>query len=250
MNKFCKHATILPGEDTLKRNICESFFNRVLDVPFWIKEVLYSKLSDTMDKPNKTDLYQTYIPILTYTGKNELSDKKCGFDNNIYNFLHYCDNELNILEIAVNAYLSIEEVSKFLILCIEQNFIETPKSKKITAMANYISGKTRIGEYFVQTGEISEEQLQQALDIHNNNKLGEKLINLKYISRNSINHIVKLKNEAQKRIILDYNLLPKTEAVYCDNNKKYEEEITALKAENEKLRKQMSRIHDLVKKNA
>jgi len=233
----------------LKKNICELFFNRVLDVPLWVKEVLYKKLSDSIGNSDNSELYQLYIPILTFSGKNELDEKKCGFDNNIYNFLKYCDKEMNILEIAVNAYLSIEEVSKFLIFCINQKFIEIPKSKKIMAMANYISGKCRIGEYFLQTGEISEEQLQNALNFDNEEKTGQKLVKFEYIPQKLMNYILQLKNDSQKRIVLDYNLLPKTEAVYTDNDKKYEEKICALKKENERLRHQMTKIHDLVRKN-
>ena len=61
-----------------------------------------------------------------------------------------------MLEISVNTFLSMEEVAKYYELCLEQNFIKVPESKEIHAMAGYIAGKFRTGEYFKQKGVISK----------------------------------------------------------------------------------------------
>ena len=120
-------------------------------------------------------------------------------------------------------------------------------------MAGYISSKFRIGEYFKQKGMIDVDQLQKAILASKNaedKKFGEILIELGYVKREDLTAVLKLKEEAQKRFILDYNTLPKPETEYSDSNKKYEDEISALKNENIKLKQKMVQLLELVKKNA
>ena len=152
-----------------------------------------------------------YVPILTFKGETELSDKKCGLDNNIYNFLQCCADGFSLIEISVNSFLTMEETAKYFVFCVEQNFIKKPESEEIYAMAEYISGKTNI--------EKNES-------------------------------VLRLKNEAQKRLILDYNSLPPIKSEYSCDKPKYEDEINRLKEENIKLKQKMNKLLDLVKKNA
>ena len=71
-----------------------------------------------------------------------------------------------MLEISVNTFLSMEEIAKYYELCLEQNFIKKPESLEIHAMAGYIAGKFRTGEYFKQKGVINVDQLQQTILAH------------------------------------------------------------------------------------
>ena len=245
----------------MRKNIFEIFLNKVFNVPFWVKQVMYLKLAQEMQETccynflnnHKDDIFSTYVPTVTFKGKTELGERKYGLDNNIYNFLQCCLNEFSMLEISVNTFLSMEEVAKYYELCIEQGFIKVPESKEIHAMAGYISGKFRIGEYFKQKDVISVEQLQKAILTHRESegkKFGEVLIQLGYIKEEDLKAVLILKSEAQKRFILDYNALPKPETEYTDTNQKNVEEIKLLKEENLKLKKKILQILDLVKKNA
>ena len=158
----------------MKKNILDLFLEKVLNVPFWIKQVIYLKLSkemkdtacETFLQEHTDEIFSTFVPTLTFKGKTELMERKCGLDNNIYNFLQGCANEYSMIEISVNTFLSMEEVAKYYELCLEQNFIKVPESKEIHAMAGYIAGKFRIGEYFKQKGTITVDQLQQAILAH------------------------------------------------------------------------------------
>ena len=83
----------------------------------------------------------------------------------------------------------------------EQNFIKNPNSPEIHAMAGYISGKFRIGEYFKQKGIIDIDQLRQAIlkyEGSNDKKFGEILVELGYVSENDLKAILLLKEEARK----------------------------------------------------
>lgn len=236
--------------------------NKVLAVPFWVKQVMYLKLAEEMREQacedflrthNTDDIFSTFVPTITFKGKTELVDRKCGFDNNTYNFLSCCAENFSILEISVNTFLSMEEVAKYYQLCLEQNFIKNPNSPEIHAMAGYISGKFRIGEYFKQKGIIDIEQLRQAIlryENSSNKKFGEILIELGYVTENDLKAILVLKEESRKRFILDHNVMPKSETSFSDDGQKYQDEIKTLKEENIKLKRKMLQLLELVKKNA
>lgn len=248
----------------MKKNILDLFLEKVLNVPLWVKQVIYLKLEKEMKelscddflKNHPDDIFSTFVPTLTFKGKTELTERKCGLDNNIYNFLQGCANEYSMLEISVNTFLSMEEVAKYYELCLEQNFIKVPDSKEIHAMAGFIAGKFRTGEYFKQKGVLSVDQLQQAIlanrdaqESGNPKKFGEILIGLGFIKEEDIKALVILKEEAKKRFILDYNTVPKPEATFSNDNQKYEEEIANLKDENTKLKHKLLQLLQLVKRN-
>lgn len=249
----------------LKKNILDLFFEKVMAVPFWIKQYMYLKLSKEMQemayenfmRNNPDELVATYVPTITFKGKTELMEHRCGFDNNIYNFLQNCANGYNMLEIAVNSFLSMEEAAKYYEICLEQNFIKNPESKEIHAMVGFIAGKFRTGEYFKQKGVLTVDQLQQAILAHRDaqqsnspKRFGEILISLGYLTENDLKAVLRMKEEAKKRFILDYNTVPKAEVTYSNENQKYEEEIKNLKDENLKLKRKLLQLLELVKKNS
>ena len=100
----------------MKKNILDLFLEKVLNVPLWIKQVIYLKLGNEMRemacdeflKNHPDDIFSTFVPTLTFKGKTELTERKCGLDNNIYNFLQGCANEYSMIEISVNTFLSME----------------------------------------------------------------------------------------------------------------------------------------------
>ena len=248
----------------MKKNIFDLFLEKVLSVPLWIKQVIYLKLEKEMQsydcdeflREHKEDIFSTFVPTLTFKGKTELMEHKCGLDTNIYNFLQGCANEYSLIEISVNTFLSMEEVAKYYELCLEQNFVKVPDSKEIHAMAGYISGKFRIGEYFKQRETIDVDQLQKAILAHrdaqeseNPKKFGEILVELGFVTNNDLKALLVLKEEAKKRFILDYTTVPKPETTYTNENQKYEDEITKLKDENLKLKRKLLQLLELVKRN-
>ena len=89
--------------------------NKVFDVPLWVKQIMYIKLSKEMKElgcekflqNHQENIFSTYSPILTYKGETELSDKKCGLDGNMYNFLQCCADGFSLIEISVNSFLTM-----------------------------------------------------------------------------------------------------------------------------------------------
>jgi len=257
------HENIL--EVVLRKNLFNLFIDKILDIPFWIKQVIYIKLMKEMKeahcdvsiRENYKNFFSMYVPTLTFSGETELAERKCGLDNNIYTFLQCCADGLSIIEISVNTFLSMEEVAKYFELCVEQNFIKAPESKEVYAMAGYIAGKFRIGEYFKQKGIISADELEMAVlkykeleDAGKPKKFADVMISMGYISKEQIKAVLVLKEESKKRFILDYNSIPKCEITHVNENQKYQEEMNNLKEENLKLKKKMLQLLELVKRNA
>lgn len=245
----------------MRKNIFTLFLNKILNVPFWIKQVIYLRLAEEMRaqacedflRENTNNIFSTLVPTITFKGRNELVERKCGFDTNTYNFLKCCEENFSILEISVNTFLSMEEVAKYYELCLEQNFIKNPNSPEIHATAGYIAGKYRIGEYFKQKGAIDIDQLRLAIQTYQNSqgkKFGEVLVSMGLVTKDDLKAILILKDEAQKRFILDHNALPQCQTAFSDDSQKYQNEIKLLKAENSKLKVKIIQILDLVKKNA
>ena len=246
----------------MRNNIFTLFLNKVFAVPFWVKQVMFLKLQQEMRdyaceeflRTHPTDdIFATHIPTITFKGKTELIERKCGLDSNIYNFLSCCEENFSILEISVNTFLSMEEVAKYSEFCLEQNFIKNPNSVEILSMAGFISGKFRTGEYFKQKGTITVDQLSEAINVYEkttDKKFGEVLVALSFLTEDDLKAPLALKEEAKKRFILDHSTMPKSETAYTNDNQKYEDEISTLKEENQKLKQKLLQLLDLVKKNA
>lgn len=239
-------------------NNFELFLSRIFDIPLWARQVLYLKLAENMRenlcenylRKNPQNVFANYVPTLTYEGYAELKDKKMGFDGNIYRFLQNCEKGISILEICVNSYFSMEETAKYFEFCTEQNLLNKPETKELRAMSEYIAGKCRAGEYLYYIGELTQEQFEKALELSkkdSSKKFGEILLSMNFVSEDKLKSLFVLKEEAQKRFILDYNSLPKTDIQFADNDKKYQNDIEKLNSENTKLKQKLQKLLELVK---
>lgn len=244
-------------------NIFDIFINKIMSMPLFIKQALYIKLAAEMQTYACNDLlkdgesFSTYVPVLTFKGETELWERRSGFDTNMYNFMHFCKSGCNIAEISVDMFLTVEEVAKYFEICLDNGFLEKPLSRNIIAMGEYLSGKTRLGEYLVSAGKMTEEQLQDALHYVNSNqdltqgaglrRFGEILITLVYVTHEDLSAVLKLKSEAQKRFVLDYDNVPKTSISYKNDEERNLSEIYDLQSENKKLRANISKLLEIIR---
>ena len=229
---------------TVHRNFLEKFLNKISSFPDWIKQIIYINLSREVSTQNDLAyIFATYKPVLTDKGKCELANQVPKFDENIYNILSYCDSGASISEIALNTYLSLEEIANYFLFGVDEGYIQLPDNSQILNIAGFLAGKFRTGEYFVKDGIISESQLDVAVLNYehrakkNDKKFGQILIELGLISQQQLDVILKIKEEAQKRFILDHNEVPKIKEA-----QDYEKQIAELKKENTQLKLQ---IHEL-----
>lgn len=239
----------------VQRNFLEKFLDKISNFPVWIKEIIYMNLSKEIDTgADLSYTFATYRPALTYKGKCELDYRESNFDANIYNILESCDNNLSISEIALNAFMSLEEIAGYFLFGVDEGYLQIPDDSRILSIAGFLAGKYRTGEYFLESGTISQEQLDNAVSVYEqetkeNKKFGQSLISLGLISQKHLDMILKIKEEAKKRFILDHNEIPKLKEEYVKKSDEYEKRIEDLKSENRQLRMQIDKLISMVKNN-
>ena len=239
----------------MKREILTQFLNKISSFPSWVKEIIYNKLSEEINSSeNLSYVFATYKPILTYKGKCEHDFKKSGFDTNIYNILDAVDNNQSISEISLNTYLSLEEIASYFLFCTDEGYFEIPDDSRILNIAGFIAGKYRTGEYFMNSGSLSESQLDSAVDNYENNnkenkKFGQILIDCGLITKKQLDMLLSFKEEAKKRFILDYDDVPKVKQEYSKDSDEYAKQISDLKEENKLLKNKLEQLLSMVRKD-
>ncbi len=247
----------------MRKNLLDLYMEKIDNFPLWVKQSIFLRLQKNLTENSCSNFVTdeemnlaAYSPILTFKGKTELAERQGGLDTNMYNFLACCAENYTIVEISLNTFLSIEEVCKIFEFCIEQNFIKKPESQGIIAVAGYMSGRFRIGEYFKRAGVLTVDDLQKAIleydklkSIGNDIKFAEVLRKFEFITDEEKNGILALKESAKRRFILDYNEAPAGKVAYSSNNEECETTISDLKEENLKLKRKLMQLIEMVKKN-
>ena len=234
----------------MRREFLKQFLNKISTFPKWLKKIIYNQISKEINiDDNLAYVFATYKPVLTYKGRCENDFHKSGFDSNIYNILEAVNNNLSISDIILNTYLSMEEIARYFLFCIDEEYFELPDDSQILYIAEFLAGKLRTGEYFVKNGTISQNQLNNAIETNKkeNKNFGQALVQLGFITQNQLDTILSIKNEAQKRFILDCNDVPKIKQEYSDKNFQYEQQIADLKLENKKLKIKLEQLLTMVK---
>lgn len=248
----------------MKKNILGLFVDKLLEFPLWVKQVIYLRLyqdlaailSEDFVSVEAEDIFHLHVPTLTFSGKTEMVERKGGFDPNTYNFLTSINEGLNMIEISMNNYWTMEEVAKYYIFCLDQNYIKAPESIFVPAMAGFMSGKYRTGEYFKRVGRINVDQLEQTIvkqkeynEKGTPKKMAEIMISLGFITEKETTSLLQIKEEAKKRFILDTSIIPKETAVTAQGTSPNTEEMNKLKEENAKLKDQLRKILAFIKKD-
>ena len=238
----------------MNRQFLAQFLNKISDFPSWVKEIIYVKLSEEINKDsNLAYTFATYKPILTYKGKCELDFKKSSFDTNIYNILSAADNDNSISDITIKTYLSMEEVAGYFLFGVDEGYFEIPDNSQILSIAGFLAGKLRTGEYFMNSGTISETELNSAVETYeknkDNKKFGQSLIELGLITQRQLDTILLIKEEAKKRFVLDHNEVPEINQEYAKDSDNYQKQIEDLKEENSKLKTKLDQLLTMVKRH-
>ena len=247
----------------MNKNIMSIFLDKLIEFPLWVKQIIYLRLyqnlstylSEDFVNLKEESIFHLYIPVLSFLGRTELAEKKGGFDANIYNFLANAAEGLSILEISMNNFWTMEEVAKYFIFCIEQNYIKIPDVVYIEAMAGFMSGKYRTGEYFKRIGKIDVDQLEQVIirqsqltKTGNRTKIAEIMISLGYITEKDTSSLLRIKDESKKRFILDSAIVPHESKGPVQDVEAYKIQIAKLTEQNNLLRDRLSKILAFVKK--
>ena len=157
------------------------------------------------------------------------------------------------MEIAMDHFWTLQEVSKYFLIAVDAELIKAPVPQKILAMAGFMSGRYRTGEYFKRIGKINVDQLELIIRKHKELlaqgekvRIGEVMIDLGYVTQKETDSLLKIKEEANKRFILDSSIVPSN--ITAEDNSKYLEEIEELKKQNYELKAKLAKLLTMFKK--
>lgn len=245
----------------MKKNILNNFIEKLKEFPLWIKQVIFlylyqdlsKSLSDDFINRQEENLIHLYVPELSYIGKTELEERQKGLEPNVYEFLECLDEGMSIMEIALNNFWTLEEVCKYFLASMDIELLKAPIPTQIVAMAGFMAGRYRTGEYFKRVGKINVDQLE--LTIRKQKELTEQgqkvkiaqvMIDLGFITQKDTESLIIIKEEARKRFILDSSIIP--DGVTA-NESKYVAEIDELKKQNTLLKAKLAKLLTMFKKS-
>ena len=247
-------------ESILKKNILNAFIEKLKAFPLWIKQVIFLYLykdlkeatSDDFIETNEEDMLNLFVPTLSYVGRTEREERAKGFEPNLYTFLECVESEMSLLEVALNNFWTLEETCKHFLAAVDADLIKAPIPPKIIAMAGFMAGRYRTGEYFKRVGKINVDQLELTIrrqkeltDQGQKAKIAQIMIDLGFVTEKDTHALMIIKEEARKRFILDASIIP--EGV-TGNDSKYVAEIEELKKQNAVLKAKLAKLLSMFKK--
>ena len=109
----------------------------------------------------------------------------------------------------------MEDISKLFMFAYNNKYIKQEIPVQVLAIAMFIAGECMTGEYFQKIGKLSEEQTQVILSQQNeqkkhgnHTKFAELMVENGFVEMKDIKSLIKLKEEAQRKAVLDF-LVPK-----------------------------------------
>ena len=233
---------------------------KMLCFPLWIKQTIFLNLSKDLNTylsnefldVEEDELFHVYKPTLSELGQTELLTKDSKYDESIYSFLNCCVKGMNLIEIAIENNFTMEEVSKAFTFCKSSGFFSSEVPKLVAAIAGFIAGKYRTGEYFIRAGKMTIEQLDEVLNKQQEmNEAGkhvfiaELMVQLGYVRELDVKSIIFMKEEAGKRFSLDPEEVPSL--AYEKESFDLRVENTKLKEENEILKQKLDALLTFIK---
>lgn len=246
----------------MSKSLYVGFMEKLLAFPLWIKQSIFLELSKDLNNylsnefldVEEGELFHVYKPELSELGQNELFTKESKFDESIYSFLNCCSKGMSLIEIAIENNFTMEEVSKAFTFCKTSGFFSKDVPKLVAAIAGFIAGKYRTGEYFIRAGKMTIEQLDEVLnkqqEMNESGKhvfIAELMVQLGFVRERDVKSIIFMKEESGKRFSLNAEEVPSivTERENYDIRVMNEK----LKEENEILRQKMDTLLTFIKEH-
>jgi len=224
------------------KNTLALLIEKIHSAPVWVQEVIYYDIKNNLEEKlpsidfnyKDAEIYPIFKPQITFKGKKELEEHSMNLDINVYKCLNEILKEQRIIDITLSNFWTLEETSKCIACCIDNELIYAPQDNTMCAAIYYIAGEIRIGEYVKRINKINVEQLddllrkQKEYNIQNPNsqiKTGELMVSMGYVANMDIDKILFTKDEAKKRFVLtlendkDKNIKPVVKNQSVENEK-------------------------------
>ena len=149
------------------------FIQNIKNLPIWVKQVvtreiledLRKKLDEFSQLIEGEDLFQYMCPKLTFKGKQELMQRTLKLSEGYYIFLKDLSEGNNIFEITIKNNWTFADSAKIFCRLNELEYLQINdyQTNKNIAVALFIAGKIKTGEFIKRIGKINAIQLEQAI---------------------------------------------------------------------------------------
>lgn len=246
----------------MSKSLFIGFMEKMLGFPLWIKQTIFLNLSKDLTNylsnefldVEEGELFHIYKPELSELGQNELLTKESKFDESIYSFLTCCTKGMSLIEIAIENSFTMEEVSKAFTFCKTSGFFSKDVPKLVAAIAGFIAGKYRTGEYFIRAGKMTIDQLDEVLnkqqEMNASGKhvfIAELMVQMGFVRELDVKSIIFMKEEAGKRFSLNPKEVPSIG--FDKENYNIKVEYARLKEENEILKEKLDTLLTFIKEH-
>lgn len=244
----------------MTKSLFIGFMEKMLGFPLWIKQTIFLNLtkdlndylSDEFLDVKEGELFHVYKPSLSEQGQSELMTKESKYDESIYSFLNCCSKGMSLIEIAIENNFTMEEVSKAFMFCKTSGLFSSAVPKLVSAIAGFLAGKYRTGEYFIRAGKMTIEQLDEVLnkqqdmnDAGQHVFIAELMVQMGFVRDIDVKSIIFMKQEAGKRFSLNPDEVPNI--TLEKENYDIRVENTRLREENEILKQKMDALLTFIK---
>ncbi len=187
-------------------------------------------------------------------GQSELLTHESKYDESIYTFLDCCSKGMSLIEIAIENSFTMEEVSKAFTFCKTSGFFSKDVPRLVAAIAGFIAGKYRTGEYFIRAGKMTIDQLDEVLnkqqEMNESGKhvfIAELMVQMGYVRDIDVKSVIFMKEESGKRFSLNADEVPSIALERESYDIRVEN--TRLKEENEILKQKMDALLTFIKEH-
>ena len=244
------------------QKISDLFIQNIKNFPIWVKQVITKEIFDDLNKKLEefselaeiNDLFQYMCPKVTFKGKQELQEKTLGLSDGYYTFLQELLNENNIFEITIKNSWTLADSAKIFCRLCEMEYITVPDylANKNVAIAQFIAGRLKTGEFLKRINKISTVQLEQAIryqkelnDEGRHIKMASILIKLGFITDKGLDSLLLLKDEARKRLPINVGYISAkltTQEDEQDQIARMQKELSRLENENLIMKKRLKKL--------
>ena len=244
------------------KKISEIFIDNIKNLPIWVKQVitkeiledLTKKLEDFNELVQVDDLFQYMSPKLTYKGRTELNERNLNLSEGYYILMQDLLDRFTIFESTIKNNWALADTAKMLVRLMELEFLNIPDwtTNKNVAVALFIAGKIKTGEFLKRVNKINATQLEHAIRYQKelneegrHIKMASILIKMGYVTDKGLDSLLLLKDEAKKRMPATMGITsikydtPEEEE---DQIQRMQREISRLEKENAIMKKRLKKI--------
>ena len=201
--------------------LSDLFYNNVLELPIWVKQILYKKtkddLSQTLDKYldilNPDGLVQEIMPELTFKAKRIIEGEPSDVEQEDIIFMSAANAGYTIFDISLTNFWSLETTCKIFSKLIRNELVKPIQSQISAHLVEFLAGKIKTGDILKKMNVVDVLQIEEALKVQQekrangvNIKIADVMVALGYIKQSDVEILIKLKEDSKKQFIMSLGL--------------------------------------------